>query len=145
MNSADMKKKIVIPASVLILLIVVMMVSLAANLMQYERATSDIPLPITGSYCTNAFSTNCTYLVFDKTESYTLYNQTDGVLEQGSYAKYIDNQYSLKGNSGTEGTVILTEDGLYYIPADATVTFFQRFSDIPTYIGSWVENADTKS
>ena len=114
-----MKKKIVIPVPFLILLIVVMFVSLAANLMQY--------------------------LVFDKTESYTLYNQTDGVLEQGSYAKYIDNQYSLTGDSGAEGNVILTEDGLYYIPADATVTFFQRFSDIPTYIGSWVENADMKA
>ena len=95
MISADMKKKILIPVPFFVLLIVVMMVSLAANLMQYERATSDIPLPITGSYCTNAFSTDCTYLVFDKIESYTLYNQTDGVLEQGSYAKYIDNQYSL--------------------------------------------------
>lgn len=145
MISADMKQKITISTLSLILLIVVMLVSLAANLMQYERATSDIPLPITGSYCTNAFSTNCTYLVFDKTESYTLYNQTDGVLEQGSYAKYIDNQYSLTGDSGVAGNVILTEDGLYYIPADATVTFFQRFSDIPTYIGSWVENADMKA
>ena len=44
-----------------------------------------------------------------------------------------------------DGNVILTEDGLYYIPADATVTFFQRFSDIPIYIGSWVENAGVKS
>ena len=145
MNSADMKQKITISTLSLILLIAVMLVSLAANLMQYERATSDIPLPITGSYCTNAFSTDCTYLVFDKSQSYTLYNQTDGVLEQGSYAEYIGNHYSLTEDSGTQGNAILTEDGLYYIPKDASVTFFQRFSDIPIYLGSWVENADVKS
>ena len=97
-----MKQKITISTLSLILLIAVMLVSLAANLIQYERATSDIPLPITGSYCTNAFSTNCTYLVFDKTESYTLYNQTDGVLEQGSYAEYIGNHYSLTGKCDSD-------------------------------------------
>ena len=55
MISADMKQKITISTLSLILLFVVMLVSLAVNLMQYERATSDITLPITGSYCTNAF------------------------------------------------------------------------------------------
>lgn len=140
-----MKKEIVIPTSILFLLIIVSLVSLVANFIQFEHSNSATISSITGSYCTNTFSPDSTYIVFDKDKSYTLYNQRDGVLEQGNYTEYFKNQYSLEGNSGTDGNVILTEDGLFYIPNDASVTFFQRFSDIPTYIGSWVENPDIES
>lgn len=140
-----MKKFFSIPTSILFLLITVSLVSLAANFIQFKRSHSAKILSITGSYCTNTFSTDGIYLVFDKDNSYTLYNQRDGVLEQGNYSEYFKNQYLLKENSGSDGNVILTEDGLYYIPNDASVTFFQRFSDIPTYIGSWVESPNIES
>lgn len=140
-----MKRKIVIPTPFFILLIAVSLVSLTANLIQFVHSNSDEFLPIIGSYCTSTFSTDSTYIVFDKNKSYTLYNQKDGILEQGNYTEYINHQYSLEGDSGNDGNVILTEEGLYYIPNDASVTFFQRFSDIPTYIGNWVLDSDIHS
>lgn len=140
-----MKKKISIPAFALFLLIIVSFVSLCANLFQFAHANSTAILSITGSYCTNTFSPDTTYIVFTRDNSYTLYNQSDGVLEEGTYTEYLENQYLLEERSGTEGNVILLEDGLYYIPNDGSVTFFQRFSDIPTYIGSWAEDRGSGS
>lgn len=140
-----MKNKISIPTSILFLLIIVSIVSLVSNFIQFKHLNSATISSITGSYCTNTFSPDSTYIVFDKGNSYTLYNQRDGILKQGNYTEYFQNQYLLDGNSGTDENVILTEDGLYYIPNDASVTFFQRFSDIPTYIGSWVETPGIES
>lgn len=140
-----MKKKIVVSTPVLALLIAALLVSLVANFIQLGQADSPVLPSITGSYSTNTFSSDSTYLVFEKDNSFTLYNQREGVLEQGKYTESINHQYSLEGNSGTAGTVILTEDGLYYIPDDASVTFFQRFSDTPTYAGSWTTETDKES
>jgi len=140
-----MKKKIVIPIPVFILLIAVLLVSLAANLIQLGQANSAAHQSITGSYCTYTLGPDGTYIVFERDNSFTLYNQSEGVLEEGNYTEYIHHQYSLEGDSGTAGTVILTEDGLYYIPDDASVTFFQRFSDTPTYVGSWTTETDKES
>lgn len=140
-----MKKKIVVSTPVLALLIAALLVSLAANLIQLGQANSAVHQSITGSYCTYTLGPDGTYIVFERDNSFTLYNQREGVLEQGKYTESIHHQYSLEGNSGTVGTVILTEDGLYYIPDDASVTFFQRFSDIPTYAGSWTTETDKES
>ena len=141
----EMNKKISIPAFALLLLIIVSFVSLCANFIQFAHTNSTTILSITGSYCTNTFAPDSTYIVFDRHNSYTIYNQSDGVLEQGNCTESFKNQYLMEGNSGTDGNVILTEDGLYYIPSDASVTFFQRFSDIPIYIGSWAEDREIGS
>ena len=79
------------------------------------------------------------YLIFDDKGNYCKYTQTDGLLDEGTYTQDTTNQYTLLGAAGNTEKIILDEDGLYYISSNGTpsVVFFPRFSNVPTFIGSW--------
>ncbi len=135
-----MKKKISLSAPLFWILIVALLASLFVNLYQFEKASHVPPLQLPGSYCTNAALPNGTYLVFDSKGHYCKYTQTDGLLDEGSYAEYNRPQYDLVSKSGSREQVILEGDGLYYISQDGVVASMTRFSDIPVFIGQWAED-----
>ena len=139
-----MKKKISINAITLLVLVIGLVMSLCANVLQFAAANGE-KLPIlTGSYGHNQIDVEGKnpYLVFDSKGNYCKYSQTDGLLDEGKYTQNTANQYSLTGDSGNTEEIILEENGLYYISSSdvLSVVFFPRFSDVPTFIGQWAES-----
>ena len=136
-----MKKKMSINLIGVIVLVIVLVVSLSANLLQFAMVHRKTPPTLMGSYGSNQpdhLGEN-PYLIFDDKGNYCKYTQTDGLLDEGRYTQDATNQYTLLGAAGSVEKIILEEDGLYHISFNGTpsVVFFPRFSNIPTFIGSW--------
>lgn len=128
-------KKVMIPRIAVWGLVVVLLVSCCANMIQLAQWSSGQVLQIPGSYSTNGGLG--TYLVFDQEGNYCKYNQTDGLLEEGVYVTSGDHQYRLEGNQGERGDILLVKDGIYYTDQDDSLTYAAKFSDIPTFVGNW--------
>ncbi len=135
-----MKKKISVSVPLFLCIVSVLLFSLFGNIIQFNKLHSEKYLQLVGSYSTNSYSNDCVYLVFDKDGHYYKYKQTKGLLEEGDYTEYAKNQYSLNGKSGENSQILLTDDGVYYVPQNDYPTFLPRFSDIPTFIGNWVND-----
>ena len=134
-------KKMTISVLSFWVLVVVLLISLLVNVIQFERLNSEDVLHLVGSYSTNASAADSTYLVFDKNGNYCKYTQNGGLIEEGIYQESGSNQYLLKGNTGSSGSILLTEDGVYYyVSGEVSPLYFPRFSDTPTFIGNWSEN-----
>ena len=135
-----MKKKISINLIGVIVLIIALIVSLSANILQFAK----IPPTLMGSYGLNQtdYLGENPYLIFDDKGNYCKYTQADGLLDKGTYTQDTTNQYTLIGDTGNTEKIILEEDGLYYISSNGTpsVVFFPRFSNVPTFIGSWAKS-----
>ena len=90
-----------------------------------------------GSYSTEG-SAQGFNLVFDEKGHFCLYIQEGGLLEEGNYRQRDGHLYDLSSVTGESGSVILEEDGLYYIAESPhRIDFFQKYSEDPTFTGNW--------
>ncbi len=140
MNGGAAMKKITIYVSVFWMLVALLLVSLFANVILFDRSASQKVPPLAGSYCTNTAASDGVYLVFDHYGNYCKYTQAQGLLEEGTYEQVNHNQYILTGSTGICSSLLLTHDGVYCASTDASLVYFPRFSDIPTFVGNWRED-----
>ena len=100
-----------------------------------------------GSYSTEGSALGYN-LVFDEQGHFCLYTQEDGLLAEGNYRQRDGHLYDLSSITGECSSVILEEDGVYYIAqrpawesaASYRIDFFQKYSEVPTFTGSWAQD-----
>ena len=80
-------------------------------------------------------------LVFDEQGHFCLYTQEDGLLAEGNYRQRDGQLYDLDSVTGESSSVILEEDGLYYIAESPHgIDFYSKYSEVPTFTGSWAQD-----
>ncbi len=131
-----MKRSVSVSRVLLWVLIGALVLSVLGNVAQYYAATPHKPI-LSGTYTMDAADSR--YLVFDNKGHFCLYTQTDGLLMEGNYTGAQQELYHLDSTSGSRGSVLLTEDGVYYAGADGDLAWFRRTSDIPVFAGNWAE------
>ena len=133
-----MKKKVYVNQWLLILLVLVACGSIIFNIIQHQDKFSK-NLKLEGSFSTNSSGMG-NNLVFDEYGHFCMYDQEEGLIEEGNYTQQDEMVYILNSVSNRQGSVLIVENGLYYISLDsAAITFYGKYSDTPVFIGEWVD------
>ena len=131
-----MKKNVQIPQYAVILLVVGLVLSLTVNVIQCVKNMSDT-ITLLGTYSRNSPTSEGIYMAFDNKGHFCTYTQSSGVIEEGNFIESEENLYELKGVSGYNGYVVLTEDGIYYSADSSTMDYLPLLDDTPIFIGNW--------
>lgn len=132
-------KKISVSQWIIWLLIFLLFISVVLNCVQYSNKTSDTS-SLRGSYQTDSPNINGLYLTFDAYGHFCLYNQKDGLLDEGNYIQQENNVYILQSVSGEYSNIILAEKSLYHTSSNGTCTFYSKFDNIPVFVGQWINS-----
>ncbi len=127
-------------ALVLFLLLAVLIISLAGNLLLWQRLTGQRELPLTGTFQTGSGSQGSCFLFRDG--NYCLYTQQDGVLQQGTVSAKGAGLYTLLDDGGGEGYLLRSHDGVYFVGGgeDAVLyTQLGQFLAMPSIPGGYPE------
>ena len=133
-----MRKKVYVNQWLLTLLVLVACGSIIFNIIQQQDQISK-NLKLEGSFSTKSSGMG-NNLVFDEYGHFCMYDQEEGLIEEGNYTQQDEMVYILNSVSNHQGSVLIVENGLYYISLDsAAITFYEKYSDTPVFIGEWVD------
>ena len=139
-----MRKKVYVNQWLLILLVVVACGSIIFNIIQHQDKSGESP-KLEGSFSTNSSGMG-NNLVFDEDGHFCMYNQEEGLVEEGNYIQQDEMVYILNSVSNRQGSVLIVENGLYYVSLDSVnpidsraITFYEKYSDTPVFIGEWAD------
>lgn len=139
-----MRKKVYVNQWLLILLVVVTFASIILNIIQHQNQSGESP-KLEGSFSTNSSGMG-NNLVFDKDGHFCMYDQEEGLIEEGNYIQQDEMVYILNSVSNRQGSVLIVENGLYYVSLDSAdpidskaITFYGKYSDTPVFIGEWAD------
>ena len=103
-----MKKKVYVNQWLLILLVLVACGSIIFNIIQHQDKFSK-NLKLEGSFSTNSSGMG-NNLVFDKYGHFCMYDQEDGLIEEGNYTQQDEMVYILNSVSNRQGSVLIVEN-----------------------------------
>ena len=128
-------------ALALFLFLAALVVSLAGNLLLWERLTGQRELPLEGTFQAGSAPGQERYFLF-RDGNYCLYTQRDGVLKQGTVSAKGAGLYTLLDDGGGESYLLRDHDGVYVVDGgeDAVLyTQLGQFLALPSIPGGYPE------